>query len=110
MKKDENKTKDELINELMILRQRVAALENHKAQQKLVEEALEESEERFRAIFNNLRDGLLLADKATKKFLMANLAMHQMSGYAAEELLRLGINDIHPEQDLPTVLSKFDQL
>ncbi len=110
MKKDENKTKDELINELMMLRQQVAVLENHKAEQKLVEEALEESEERFRAIFNNLRDGLLLADKATKKFLMANPAMHQMSGYAAEELLRLGINDIHPEQDLPTVLSKFEQL
>lgn len=110
MKKDENKTKDELINELMILRQQVAALENHKAVHKLVEEALEESEERFKIIFNNLRDGLLLADKETKRFLLGNPAIHRMLGYNAEELNRLGITDIHPEQDLPCVISKFEQL
>ena len=69
---DEDKTKEQLIDELATLRQRVAELENRMADRRVVEEALKESEERFRVIFDNLRDGLLLADKETRRFLMGN--------------------------------------
>jgi PAS domain S-box-containing protein len=110
MKRDQNKTKDELMSELTTLRLRVAELENDKVERKLVEEALEESEERFRVIFNNLRDGLLLADKETKEFLMGNPAIYNMLGYTPEELNCLGIDDIHPEHDLPYVIDQFEKL
>lgn len=107
---DEHKTKEQLMTELAALRQRVAELEHDTADRRVVEAALKESEERFRLIFHNLRDGLLLADNETKKFLMGNPAIHRMLGYSPEELTHLGLTDIHPEQDLPWVTHQFEQL
>ena len=46
--KDTGKTKAQLINELMALRQRVAELEASEEHHKIVEKKLRESEERFR--------------------------------------------------------------
>ena len=110
MIQDRSLPNNELMSELTALRQRVAELENNMANSRAVEEALKESEERFRGIFDNLPDGLLLADKETKKFLMGNSAIHRMLGYTAEELKRIRIADIHPEQDLPWVIDRFEEL
>ena len=79
-------------------------------EQKQVEAALRESEEQFRAVFHTLRDGLLLADKETGKFLEGNPAMLEMLGYSGEELEQLGVEDIHHEQDLPLVMNQFEEL
>ena len=79
-------------------------------EQKQVEAALRESEEQFRAIFHTLRDGLLLADKETGKFLEGNPAIQEMLGYSGEEFEQLGVEDIHPEQDLPLVMKQFEEL
>jgi PAS domain S-box-containing protein len=108
--RDEAHSRNQLIRELALLRQRVAELENEKADRKLAEEALKESQERFRVIFDNLRDGLLLADNETKKFLMGNRAIHHMLGYSAEELYHLQLTDIHPEEALPSVTNRFEAL
>jgi two-component system cell cycle sensor histidine kinase/response regulator CckA len=40
--------------------------------------------------------------------LHANPAICRMLGYAEEELLKLGIKDIHPPQDLPRVIAEFE--
>jgi PAS domain-containing protein len=45
---DERKTKEQLTNELIALRQRVAELERSENERKLAEEALREREEMFR--------------------------------------------------------------
>ena len=79
-------------------------------EQKQVEAALRESEEQFRAVFHTLRDGLLLADKETGKFLEGNPAMLEMLGYSGEEFEQLGVEDIHPEQALPLVMKQFGEL
>ena len=47
---------------------------------------------------------------STKKFVAANVAICEMLGYTREELLRLGVENIHPAADLPHVLAKFDRL
>jgi PAS domain-containing protein len=107
---DEAKTKEQLIAELHGLRQRLADSEKDKAEHQRAEQALRESERMFRVTFNNLRDGLLLADKETRQFLMGNPAIHEMLGYDAEELNLLGVADIHPEQDLPLVIKRFEKL
>jgi diguanylate cyclase (GGDEF)-like protein/PAS domain S-box-containing protein len=78
-------------------------------ERKRSDEALRESENRFRDIFSNAVDGILLADATTKKFVMSNPAIQRMLGYSSEELLQLGVDDIHPGHDLPDVLTKFDQ-
>ncbi len=69
----------------------------------------EESEERFRAIFDNVLNGILLADVESKRFVMANPAMCRMLGYAQQELESLGIADIHPAEDLSAVQEAFEK-
>lgn len=78
--------------------------ERHKS-----EVLLKESEERFKNIFENSRDGLLIADVETKKFIMCNNAIASMLGYTKEELLSLNVEKIHPIHDLPYVLDLFDK-
>jgi PAS domain S-box-containing protein len=62
-----------------------------------VQEALRESEERFRAIFNNAAVGIALADMQGQP-LEVNQAFQDMLGYTRAELHRLEFNDFtHPE-------------
>jgi PAS domain S-box-containing protein len=68
-----------------------------------------ESENKFRSIFEGSRDGILLADMIEKKFVMANLAMERIIGYTMDELVKLGVGDIHPEKDLPMVIETFNR-
>lgn len=63
----------------------------------------------YKILFDHARVGILLADIETKKFLMGNRAICRKLGYSEEELLRLSIDDIHPEQDLPHVMEKVEK-
>ena len=76
---------------------------------KATEEALRESEEKFRLIFDNANDGILLADVESMKFQMGNRKICEMLGYSQEEIPHLGVRDIHPGEDLQDVLDKFEK-
>lgn len=78
-------------------------------ERKQAEEALEESERRFKTIFDNAPDGILLADTLTKKFTIGNARICTMLGYTPEELPLLSVTDIHPAKDISFVLSQFDR-
>ena len=73
------------------------------------EEALKESEERFRAIFEGTKDGILLADVESKRFITANRSICDMLQYSLDEIRRLGVADIHPVEDIPRVLDTFER-
>ena len=73
-------------------------------------EALRESEDRFRTLFEQANDGMLLADAETKRFTLANRQIERMLGYSEEELHQLTVADIHPAADLPAVLDQFAKL
>ena len=60
---DEVKTKDQLIIELLELRERVAELEGDKAEFKRAAEALWESEERYRTIMDQAADAIFVHDE-----------------------------------------------
>ncbi len=53
---DKGKMKDQLINELVELRQRIIELETSETQRKQVEEALKESEEKYRCLYEKMKD------------------------------------------------------
>jgi len=76
-------------------------------ERKKTELALRESEEMFRIIFEGAIDGILLADPQTRKFHMANASICRMLGYSEEELLDLGVDDIHPADALQQVHEAF---
>jgi len=41
------------------------------------------------------------------RFFMCNPKICEMLGYTEEEMMRLGVDDIHPEDDLPFVIEQF---
>jgi PAS domain S-box-containing protein len=77
---------------------------------KKTEEELRESEQRFRAIFDNAADGMLLAEPQTKKLAAGNKMICQMLGYKPDEIKNLTAMDVHPEQSVPHVMKQFDML
>jgi PAS domain S-box-containing protein len=77
-------------------------------EQKKAEQALRESEVRYKAIFEAAREGIVAADIKTKRFKYANPAICEMLGYTAEEMQKMSINDIHPKEFLPHVISEFE--
>ncbi|MEW6585997.1 MAG: PAS domain S-box protein, partial [Nitrospirota bacterium] len=72
------------------------------------EEALRESEEKFKTIFDGSIDGILVADVENKKFLMGNKAICNMLGYSQDEIKNLSVPDIHPQENLPFIEKQFE--
>jgi PAS domain S-box-containing protein len=60
---------------------------------KKAEEALKESEERFRAIFEQASDSIVLIDPKTLKIVDFNTHAHKTLGYTREEFGKLDIGD-----------------
>ncbi len=78
-------------------------------ERKNTEAALRESEERFRSIFENTTDGIIVSN-TNAEFLYSNLAMSEMLGYTPEELKALKVEDIHPQKDLPAIMDIFNKV
>ena len=74
------------------------------------EALLRESEKRFKDIFEFANDGILIADSQTRKFHGANRALCRMLGYSLEELKNMGVENIHPAEDLPFGFEHFDKI
>ena len=74
---------------------------------KKTEEALGQSEERFRQLAENIREVIFLADRSTNKVIYANPAYQQIWGRKVEGLYQDGdITDgIHPD-DLPRIAQR----
>ncbi|MGF1481303.1 MAG: diguanylate cyclase domain-containing protein [Cyanophyceae cyanobacterium] len=67
------------------------------------------TEERYRAVVKQTREGILLVDAATKKILDANQAYCQLLGYQSKEILKLTLYDIVPvEREILDL--KFQQI
>ncbi|MBW3019344.1 PAS domain S-box protein, partial [Candidatus Woesearchaeota archaeon] len=73
------------------------------------EKKLQDSERKFRIVFDNATDGILLTDLKSKKHYMANNTFCRMLGYTHEEIQDLTVMDIHPEEAQSYVLKQFDK-
>ena len=71
-------------------------------------EALREAEQRFRTVFDNTSDGIFLLELETSRFAMCNQSCLQMLGYTQEEFRKLGIQDLHPQEDLPFIYVQIE--
>jgi len=77
-------------------------------QRKQAENALHESEERFRTLFTNSEDGMIVADVETRKFIYVNPAICKLLGYTEDELTQMEVIDLHPKESLENTLSEFE--
>lgn len=75
-------------------------------EQRRLRDALRESEEWFKAVFEGSRDAIFLVD-AEARFIDINQAACELTGYSREELLRMSIPDLHEEEDLLAFRSTF---
>ena len=75
-------------------------------QRKLGERQLRESEERYRMLFNNTADAILILDLAGKVIDVNDQACQQY-GYAREDLLKLHITDIDTPEDAVNAASRI---
>ena len=66
---------------------------------KKAEKALLESEERYRQLFNNESDAVMIFDATTKQIEDANPATLDLFGYSKEEFLNLTVKDISAEKN-----------
>ncbi len=72
-------------------------------------EALRDGEERFRGVFQGVTDGILLAEIESGAFVMANPAICEMLGYSEQELLGLGLKDVHPAEHVAALSEVFSR-
>ncbi|MDH3800106.1 MAG: PAS domain S-box protein, partial [Desulfobacterales bacterium] len=88
--KDMDKTKEELLAEIVELRRKIEILEKAEADhRKTVEEALRESEAKYRQLVDIAPAAIYEIDVATGKFISVNEVMCEYSGYTKEEILGL---------------------
>ena len=93
--KDENKTKKQLINELFELRQRTADLEASQIKSKQAEQALKESEEKFRSFMEYSPIYVFFKDDKIRSILLSK-NYEQMIGRPIHELLGKTMYDLFP--------------
>ncbi|MDD2889764.1 MAG: PAS domain S-box protein [bacterium] len=74
------------------------------------EEKTKEAEKRFKTIFENAIDGLLLADITSRRFIAGNKMMCKMLGYSQQEIKKIGVKNVHPPKFLPYAIQEFDKL
>ncbi|MDD5349036.1 MAG: PAS domain S-box protein, partial [Chthoniobacteraceae bacterium] len=67
----------------------------------------EENERKFRALFEEITDGVVVGDPETRLVKKVNPAFCKMLGYTEEELLRLTVFDIHPPEEIPRLLAEI---
>jgi PAS domain S-box-containing protein len=70
------------------------------------EESLRRSEARYRALYQDSADGILITDVETRMVRQANPAACRLLGYSEAELKTMAIEDIHPKDDVPRVLAE----
>ena len=70
---------------------------------KQLELALKESEEKYRAITENMRDGMFMMDIKTMKYLYKNKTANEMTGYTAEETINLTVYDAFPPESVSKI-------
>jgi two-component system, OmpR family, phosphate regulon sensor histidine kinase PhoR len=74
-----------------------------------VGEALKESEEKFKTIFEEALDGILIADIETKKIISGNKMICKMLGYDISEITQVVIDDIFIKTLMVDFLNERDK-
>jgi len=107
--KDKNRAKKQLLNELTEMRQRIAELEALETERKRAEEALRESEEKYRTILESIEDGYFEVD-IRGNFTFFNDSMCKISGYTKDELMSMNNRQYMNQENAKKVYQTFNKV
>ena len=65
----------------------------------IANQALANSEKRYRTLFENSYQGIIIIDRQTGQIKLANRAFCELFGYTLEEALECNVRDLHPEDN-----------
>jgi PAS domain S-box-containing protein len=94
---DQSKTKHDLIQELVSLRKRIEELSQYESERKQAEEALRESEYKYKSLINNIPDIIFTIDLEGKITFVSKRAK-EISGYENAETINRNIFNFIPEE------------
>jgi PAS domain-containing protein len=108
--KDEDKTKDQLTNELVEMRQRISELEKSETDLKKAERAVQETREYAESIVETVREPLLVLD-ADLKIISANHSFYQTFKVIPEETKGQLLYDLGNGQwDIPKLRQLLEKI
>ena len=79
-------------------------------ERKHFEEALRDSEERYKLLFESTPQPIWVYNEETLAFLAVNEAATRTYGFTRDEFLSMTVNDIRPREDIPALLIKSTDL
>jgi PAS domain S-box-containing protein len=96
---DNDKDKEQLINELAQMRKRVAELEKESAVWNQTMKAIRAIETNYRLLLSAESDAIVIVDAKTKQIVDANDSAFKQYGYSREEFLQLKSIELSAEQN-----------
>jgi len=88
----------------------VSALRRQTEELTRSQQVLQESEERYRLLFERHPNPMWVYDVETLAFLAVNNAAIHSYGYSRQEFLAMTIKDIRPSEDIPALIERVKQL
>ena len=98
---DSGKTREQMLNEVAKLRQRIAELKASESERKQAEEELRRSEEKYRSLVSNIPDVVWTSDEDCN-IVYVNPNVERLTGYTQKEEYKLGdwmkwLDRVHPD-------------
>ena len=95
---DKDKTKAQLVAELQQMRSYVSELEQSKSEREQEQLKLQDSEEKYRMLVENINDAIVISQN--NKFIFFNNRFPEMLGYTAEELYKKNYKEIYTAESV----------